>query len=69
MNIAAVRDLQNQRKYDANSTVFIIYFETFKRKVKVISDCGYSGSAFLNEITGGKRFQSCLFLSSVALKV
>lgn len=61
MNTAAVRDLQNQRKYDANSTVFIIYFEIFERKVKVISDCGYSESAFLNEITGGKRFQSCPF--------
>ena len=56
--LAAVRDLQNIRKYDANSTVFTIYFEIFQRKVKVISDCGYSESAFLNEITGGKRFQS-----------
>ena len=41
MNIAAVRDLQNQGKYDANSTVFIIYFKIFKRKVKLLFDCGH----------------------------
>lgn len=41
MNIAAVGDLQNQRKYDANSTVFIIYFKIFKIKVKLLFDCGY----------------------------